>query len=63
MDYRNKSLGKISCRTCDYYLGELSWIRKRNDCYFIRQKQFIDRAEIERYSQPNIHHEIQLNDI
>jgi hypothetical protein len=55
--------GKVSCRSCDYYLGELSWIRKRNNCYFVREQKFIDRVEIERYPQPQIFKEIQTNGI
>ncbi|CAF2749366.1 unnamed protein product [Rotaria sp. Silwood2] len=53
--------GKVSCRSCDYYLGELSWIRKRNNNYFVQQQQFIERIEIERYPTEQIIKEIQLN--
>ncbi|CAF2855015.1 unnamed protein product [Rotaria sp. Silwood2] len=38
--------GKVSCRFCDYYLGEISWIRKRNNNYFVRQQQFRDLPDI-----------------
>jgi len=55
--------GKVSCRSCDYYLGELSWIRKRINCHFVREQKFIDRVEIERYTQSQIFKEIQLNGI
>ena len=53
--------GKVSCRSCDYYLGELSWIRKRTQCYFIRHQKFLERVDIERRPEPEIHHEIQIN--
>ncbi|CAF1158018.1 unnamed protein product, partial [Rotaria magnacalcarata] len=53
--------GKVSCRSCDYYLGELSWIRKRNNNYFISQQQLVERVEVERYSNAQIFKEIQVN--
>lgn len=55
--------GKVSCRSCDYYLGEISWIRKRNQNYFVRHQQFMERIEIERFSVEKIIKEIQLNGI
>jgi hypothetical protein len=55
--------GKVSCRACDFYLGEISWIRKRINCHFVRQQQFIDRVEIERFPDSQIFKEIQLNGI
>ncbi|CAF3126189.1 unnamed protein product [Rotaria sp. Silwood2] len=53
--------GKVSCRSCDYYLGELSWIRKRNNNYFVRQQQLTERIEIERYPEAQIFKEIQVH--
>jgi hypothetical protein len=55
--------GKISCRSCDYYLGELSWIRQRQNNYFVPQRQLNPQIEIERYPVPNIYKEIQVNGI
>jgi hypothetical protein len=55
--------GKVSCRSCDYYLGELSWVRRRDNCYFVRQQQFIENVEIERYPDSQIYKEIKLNGI
>ncbi|CAF1418770.1 unnamed protein product [Rotaria magnacalcarata] len=53
--------GKVSCRTCDYYLGEISWIRKRNSNYFVRQQQLAEHVEIELYSSAQMYKEIQVN--
>ncbi|CAF3817351.1 unnamed protein product [Rotaria sp. Silwood1] len=53
--------GKVSCRSCDYYLGQLSWIRKRNSNYFIQQQQLIERVEIEWFSEAQKFKEIQVN--
>ena len=53
--------GKISCRSCDYYLGEISWLRKRNTSYFVRLQKFVDRVEVERYPESKMYHEIQSN--
>ncbi|CAF1266590.1 unnamed protein product [Adineta steineri] len=55
--------GKVSCRCCDYYLGELSWLRQRNNNYFIPERQLVEQVEIERYLQPEIYKEIQVNGV
>ncbi len=54
---------KVSCRSCDYYLGEVSWIRKRNSNYFIPQQQLTERIEIERFPVAKMYKEIQVNGI
>ncbi|CAF3385232.1 unnamed protein product [Rotaria socialis] len=53
--------GKVSCRACDYYLGEISWIRKRNNSYFVQQQQLAEHVEIELYSSAKMYKEIQVN--
>ncbi|CAF4303453.1 unnamed protein product, partial [Rotaria sordida] len=52
--------GKVSCRSCDHYLGQLSWIRKRNNSYFIRQQQLTERIEIDCFYEERIFKEIQV---
>ncbi|CAF1443158.1 unnamed protein product [Rotaria sordida] len=52
--------GKVSCRSCDHYLGQLSWMRKRNNSYFIRQQQLTERIEIDCFSEERIFKEIQV---
>jgi len=50
----------ISCRACDYYLGEISWMRKRNNNYFVPQQRLNERTEIQRFDPPWLIKEIQV---
>lgn len=57
----SKINGKISCRSCDYYLGELAWIRKKQHSFFVPQRQLNPQIEVELFPMPNIYREIQVN--
>ena len=39
------------CRSCNYYLGKLSAMRRRNTCYFVRQQDIKDHIEVEPFEK------------
>ncbi|CAF1072119.1 unnamed protein product [Adineta ricciae] len=52
--------GKVSCRSCNSYLGNISWLRKLGMNHFIPERQLVTQVEIERFEKPEIHKEIQV---
>ncbi|CAF1484553.1 unnamed protein product, partial [Didymodactylos carnosus] len=54
-------VGKVSCRSCGYYLGKLEWLRRRNTCYFVQKQHVLERVEIELKLEPKQIQNIQIN--